>query len=194
MTRTYKRWLLTALIALAPVFTACERAEDINSLENVDVQYNGSPTSSAANNREARLIARTTTSATSGTVYAWVSPGMPATLKAGDYTLFVPKGAIHKMTLFRMEVMSGNYIGVKLNAYTVDGGPVTQFKTLLRLTLPYSEAAAEDVADPSKLLIANVSEDGLNSILELVNAAPNQTARTITGSISHFSDYILGTL
>jgi hypothetical protein len=186
MAKSFKQPLLIGLLALAPLFTACERSADISGVTELPV-----PTVAAARQKTARVVTRQTVS-TSGVVYSqWISGGKSTTLTIGKYELFVPKGAVKKPTLFRMQVLSGDVIGVSLNAWDNSFQPVTQFQAPLRLTLPYDDADFSQFENPSKLLLANIVSDTDTSILELVSPSIDPIHQTITGNITHFSIWSL---
>jgi hypothetical protein len=185
MAKSFKQPLLIGLLALSPLFTACERAADISGLTEA-----ATPTV-ATKPRIARVVTRQTV-ATAGTVYSeWISGGKSTTLTIGKYELFVPKGAVKKPTLFRMQVLAGSVIGVSLQAWDNSWQPVTQFQAPLRLTLPYEEASAFDIQQPERLLLANIISDTDTSILEIVSPSINPIEQTITGNITHFSIWSL---
>ena len=185
MAKSFKQPLLIGLLALAPFFTACERAAEISGVTEAPVM------TSSARPKPARVLKRQGT-ATSGTVYSeWISSGKSTTLTIGKYSLFIPKGAVKKPTLFRMQVLTGEVIGVSLHAWDNSWQPVTQFQVPLRLTLPYDEVSATDIDSTDRLLIANIVSDVDTSILEVVNPSVNPIEQTITGNITHFSIWSL---
>lgn len=197
MTRTYKRWLLTALLALAPVFTACERVDDISSISEGPQFSAQGPTNAPgqAKDKQKRNVTLVSGSPmTPGTVLAWIKPGQDATLAVGGFRLYVPKGSVARPTLITMTVPASQYRKVSLTAVDNKGDAVTRFPQGLSLTIPYDALAAD--VDPSKLVIVYVTQnaDGSHNILEILDASADPVARTVTGTILHFSDYILGTL
>lgn len=191
MTKTYKRYLLAALLTAVPLFAACERVDEISNITAVDApQLNAG----GAPRGLVRLVERvSSTSSAQNVDVQWVFPNFDGTLKVGEYVLLVPAGAVKTPTLFRMEVMTGSYIGVRLHAKDVSGRAVTRFRTPLRLTMPYSEANTEEI-DPTKLVIANIAEDGSARILEVLEASANPSELLVSGLIYHFSDYAVGQL
>ena len=185
MAKSFKQSLLIGLIALAPFSTACERSADISGVTETPVF------TAAARPKPARVLKRQGT-ATSGTVYSeWISSGKSTTISVGKYSLFIPKGAVKKPTLFRMQVLTGDVVGVSLLAWDNSWQPVTTFQVPLRLTLPYDEVSAADIGSTDRLLIANIVSDVDTSILEVVNPSINPTDQTITGNITHFSIWSL---
>jgi hypothetical protein len=185
MAKSFKQPLLIGLLALVPLVTACERSADISGVTEAPVA------AMAARQKTARVVTRQSVS-TSGVVYSqWISGGKSTTLTVGKYELFVPKGAVKKPTLFRMQVLSGDVIGVSLNAWDNNLQPVTQFQAPLRLTLPYDDADFSQFDSPSRLLLANIVSDSDTSILELVAPSVDPINQTITGNITHFSIWSL---
>jgi len=55
------------------------------------------------------------------------------------------------------------------------------------LTLPYSAIDPAAIDDAGDLVVANVSEDGSYSVLEIASTYVDDDAKTVTGKISHFS-------
>jgi hypothetical protein len=185
MAKSFKQPLLIGLLALAPFFAACERSADISGVTETPVQ------TVASKPKPARVLTRSVT-ASSGTVYSeWISAGKTTTLTVGKYSLFIPKGAVKKPTLFRMQVLTGSVVGVSLQAWDNGWQPVTQFQAPLRLTLPYDEVDAGQIQNPDRLLIANIVSDTDTSILEVISPAIDPINQTITGSITHFSVWSL---
>lgn len=184
MAKSFKQPLLIALLALVPVFTACERAADISGLTE-------GPTVAAKPAKGVKVLTRQGV-ATGGTVYSeWISKGKSATLTIGKYQIFIPKGAVRKPTIFRMTVLTDSVIGVSLQAWDNSFQPVTQFQVPLRLTLPYDEASDTELQHPDRLLLANIVSNTDTSILELVAPSIDPVNRTITGNITHFSIWSL---
>ncbi len=180
MAKSYQRTLFIGLLTLAPLFGACEQV-DISGVTEVPA-----PTL-ALKTKQAKIITRAWSSMPGTVMSDWVTAGKSTTLKIGKYELWIPKGAVKKPTTFRMTVLAGPVIGVSLEAIDNKGDAVTHFQVPLRLTLPYDEAASEDIQDPTKLMLANIASETNPTILEVVNAAVDWRHQTITGSISHFS-------
>ena len=194
---TTKRMLLTALLALAPVFTACERADDISSVETNAPSYsvNGNNgNANGLNRRAGNAEALRTTLGQTGSASAWVSGGQAHTLSLNGYTLSVPKGANKGLTLYVMSLVpitdaEGNtYQLVRLKAYDNQYNSVTTFRNPLRLTVPFANADPEQLVDANRLRLGYVA-DGTTSILEVIQVSIDNGNQTITGLISHFSDY-----
>lgn len=183
MAKSYQRTLLVGLLTLAPLFGACEQA-DISGVTDAAAP------AVALKSKQVKVITRAW-SALPGTVTSdWVTAGKATALKLGKYTLWVPKGAVQKPTMFRMTVLGGPVIGVALEAVDNKGEAVTHFQVPLRLTLPYDEADLI-LRNPSDLLLANIASEADQTILEVVNVNVNQKEQTITGNITHFSVWSL---
>lgn len=179
MIQSGKRTLLAALIVLAPMFTACEQVDQISSVEATDITV-------AAKKKFARVVHANVTA--SGWDAGFATAGKSITLQVGQYKLVVPKGAVNKKTYFVMVVLPGTSVSVSLKAYdTSNFAEVSTFRRELFLTLPYSEIDAASIGNESSLRIGNVSEDGAESILEIVDTNVDNNAKTITGKITHFS-------
>jgi hypothetical protein len=179
MFQSGKRTLLAALILLAPMFTACEQVDQISGIDTTDVTV-------AAKRKFAKVVEGNVTA--SGWDADFATQGKGVTLQVGQYKLVVPKGAVGKKTYFMMVVSPGTAVTVSLNAY--DAGTWQEVKTFRRellITLPYSEIDSSVIDNESKLLVANVSEDGSNSVLEIADTNVDNNAKTVTGKISHFS-------
>jgi len=181
MNQSRNRMLLAALLLLAPAFTACERADQISGIETTN--FAAAP----KRNRVASVVNAEVTA--SGIAIGWASYNKGATLSVGQYSLVVPKRAVLAKTMFVMSVTPGSVVAVSLKAYQ-NGVEVKTFVKELSLTLPYSEVIDPTVFgedEDTKLVLANISEDGSYSVLEIVNAEKNDEAKTVTGRISHFS-------
>jgi hypothetical protein len=181
MIQSRNRMLLVGLMLLAPVFTACERADQISGIEATDV------TATAKRDKVAAVVNADVTA--SGIAIGWASYNKGATLSVGQYRLVVPRRAVLEKTMFVMTVTPGHVVSVSLKAYQ-NGTEVRTFAKELFLTLPYSEVVDPTVLnedEEAKLVVANISEDGSYSVLEIVNTEVNNEAKTVTGKISHFS-------
>ena len=194
MTMT-KRTLLTALIALLPLFTACDSVDEISSVTN-GPSFNASADASAAGvgRRVGGAQPLRQTVSQTGTATVTLSAGMSHTLEVNGYSLWIPQGASKGVTRYTMTLVpitdeAGNtYQLVRLKAYDLHGYPITRFRAGLRLTMPYADADPEQLTDEAKLRIGYVT-DGTTNILEIIQVAVNASAQTITGTLTHFSDY-----
>jgi hypothetical protein len=179
MYQSGKRTLLAALILFAPMFTACEQVDRISSVEVTDVTV-------AAKKKIARVVKANVTA--SGSAEGFASAGKGTTLRVGQYKLVVPKGAVNRKTRFVLTVLPGTSVTVSLKAYEAGSGiEVSTFRRELFLTLPYSAIDPSAIDNESKLLVANVSEDGTESVLEIADTNVDNNAKTVTGKITHFS-------
>lgn len=184
MAKSYQRTLLAGLLTLAPLFGACEQA-DINGVTET------APVTLAAKPKPAKVITRTWTTMSGTVVSDWITSGKETTLQLGKYQLHVPRGSVRKPTMFRMTVLGGSVIGVSLEAIDNKGDAVTQFDVPLRLTLPYDDATGSDIADPTRLVLANIVSESNTTILEIVSPSVDLGKQTITGTITHFSVWSL---
>ena len=182
MKKSYKRVLLSALVASMPMFAACERTERISSIETTDF--------AAAPGKARKVTPVTANSTASGTVTGLATHGKELTLEVAGFRLEIPKGTVRHPTVFTMTAVPGEFIKVRLNAYS-GLQEVTQFHRPLTLTMPLSALSAEDLADLQKLVIGNMSEDGQNRIIDVAGATVDRTTNTITGLITHFSDWVV---
>lgn len=179
MIQSSKRMLLSGLLLLAPMFAACEQVDQISGIETTDVTV-------AAKRRFAKVVEANVTA--SGLDAGFATNGRGITLRIGGYQLVVPKGAVTRKTYFVMVVEPGTAVTVSLKAYdAASWQEVKAFRRELFLTLPYSEIDPSAIDDESKLLVANISENGTNSVLEIVDTNVDNNSRTVTGKITHFS-------
>jgi hypothetical protein len=186
MAQSYKRSLLVALVALIPLFTACERMDDLSGVSEV-----GTPpaVTTDAKPKYATLVGRVDDSEVANHVaYVKVNPKRKARLQIGKYVLEIPNGAVTRPTTFRMTVPNNGYIAVELEAWDNFGNPVHTFQQQLKLTLPYEDADLSMVDNLSDLVFAN-TENG--QILECVGTSVDEDRKTVTGQISHFSMWAL---
>lgn len=186
MGKSYQRTLLLSLLLPATVLTGCEQYQDITSVTEPAAYEQAA----VAKPKSAKVLTRHADNSGGTVTTEWVTSGQRATLKLGKYELFVPKGAVQTPTTFRMTVLRGPVIGVSLEAFDNQGNPVREFRTPLRLTLPYDEAHVYNIED-CKLYLANVVSESDLTILEVVNVSVDQKRQTVTGNITHFSLWTL---
>ncbi|HET9440525.1 MAG TPA: hypothetical protein VFO52_10155 [Longimicrobiales bacterium] len=186
MTKSYQRMLFCALLALTPLFSACERADDVSSVTVDPMQA-----TIAFKPGEVRVVSRSTQGGGGYAVSDFVGRNNTATLEVGKYRLQVPRGAVKKPTRFMMVVLENDIIGVRLYAWDRDWQPVRTFSTPLALTLPYDEADEAEIVAGAKLRIANLVSESDPTVLELVAAEPDRINKTVTGRLSHFSVWSL---
>lgn len=183
MKKSMNKVLLGAVVAMLPMFAACERADQISSIETTDF--------AAAPGRSKKVQVVTAHSTASGVVYGYATQGKGTTLDMGNgYRLEVPRGAVKHPTLFVMKVTPGDRVAVSLEAWS-GSEKITTFRVPLQLTMPLSALSAEDLTDTHKLLIANVAEDGTETILDVTHAQVDAANTTITGLITHFSTWVV---
>jgi hypothetical protein len=108
--------------------------------------------------------------------------------------LYVPKGAVAKPTLFRMELPADGTIGADLTATTVGSLTINNvgkagFKVPVYLTFSYGYVKNAP-ANPSLLRIMWKKPDGTYVVQPTY---VNRQYKIATGTLKHFSDYVLGT-
>ncbi len=106
------------------------------------------------------------------------------TVTLGNHRYVIPAGALSRNTTMTMAYAS-------LGAVAVDCGPSPlTFAVPVTLTLSYAGTSyEEDGMDPSELRIWYVAPDGS---MELIGGSVNESARTVSAPVDHFSRYILG--
>lgn len=122
-----------------------------------------------------------------GGVTAMIGPD-GGELKLGQQRLIVPAGAVDAPTEFRMK-KSGTKMQVSLTATRVTTNDVgaAGFAKPLALIFSYGNAASLP-ADLSTLSVVWIRADGT---LEAQPTTLDTTAKTVTGEITHFSDYAM---
>jgi hypothetical protein len=188
MAKSYQRMLFSALVALMPLFAACEQADDISSVTADPVQATATI---AFKPGEVKVVARTNSSGGGYAISDFVGRKNTATLVVGKYKLHVPRNAVAKPTRFMMVVLDNDMIGVRLYAWDRFWQPVSTFRTPLALTLPYDEADESLIYTGAKLRIANVVSESDPTVLELIAGEVNRDNQTVTGRLSHFSVWTL---
>lgn len=188
MAKPYQRTLLVALLSLAPVFAGCDSAVDLSGVPEPAAAI---PTV-AFHPKEVTVVTRVFPGTTGVAISDYVTKGKSATLTIGKYQLVVPRGAVQKPTRFAMVVLENDMIGVKLYAFDKDWNEVRQFEKPVQLTLPYDEADETLLRDKhNKLFIANVVSENDATILEMVSARVDESTKTVTGDLYHFSVWSL---
>ena len=183
MKKSIKQVLLGTVVAMLPMFGACERVDQISSVETTDF--------AAAPGKSKKVKVVTANSTASGVVYGYATQGKGTTLDMGNgYRLDVPRGAVKHPTVFVMKVTPGDRVAVSLEAWS-GNDKITTFRVPLKLTMPLSALSAEDLENTQKLLIANVAEDGSETILDVTNAQVDASKTTIAGFITHFSTWVV---
>lgn len=112
-------------------------------------------------------------------------------LVLGQQRLVVPAGAVDAPTLFAMK-KGGSKLRVTLIAsrITLNDVGAAGFAVPVYLTFSYGNAASLP-GDPSDLSIVWIREDGS---FEPQPTVVDETAKTVTGEIIHFSDYAMATM
>ncbi len=186
MAQLSQRKLFYALLALIPLFAACEQAGDINSsvpAEPVNATIAFKP-------GDVRVVTRRVRG-TGGVVMSdFVTGNKTATLAFGKYKLEVPRNAVRKPTRFVMVVLDNDMVGVRLYAFDRDWEPVRSFRAPLTLTLPYDEADAGQLQN-AVLRVANVASETDPTVLELVAANTDRKHGTVSAKLVHFSVWSL---
>lgn len=106
--------------------------------------------------------------------------------------LYVPKGAVKKPTLFRMELPTDGRIGASLTATSVGSSKTNDvgssgFKKPVYLTFSYAYAT-NPPSNPEQLKIFWEKKNGR---LEAQPTTVHPWWKAATGELRHFSDYIL---
>lgn len=188
-----RRVLYALLLAVTSGLAACEQSDGLGDLTGpAQPQYSASGNGNGPNlgrSRQVTVLQRA--NPLTGDVTYTSSPVGPqgATLSFGSHTLFIPKTAVRHWTIFTATLRAGDEIRIDLRARDMFGD-VTTFKKQVHLTLDLSDANATD-ADLATVAIYYLAPDGT---LEKMPSALNLQARSVTGLLDHFSDYIPGTL
>lgn len=112
---------------------------------------------------------------------AWIGP-KGGTLKAGSHTFVVPAGALSANTYITMESRSGSINRVRFSPEGLSFA--APYKP--RLVMSYGNCV---VSADSRQEIVYV--DSLLQVLETTPSVYNPYDRTVTGVLSHFSDYAI---
>lgn len=189
-----RRVLYALLLAVTSGLAACERSDGLGDLTGpaAQPQYSINPNGNNGNgpnlgrSRQVVVVQRTNP-LTNDVVYT-SSPVGPqgALLDFGGHKLLVPKTAVRHWTIFSATLRAGDEIRIDLRARDMFGD-VTTFKKPVQLTLDLSDASATDLSTVS---IYYLAPDGT---LEKMPSSVNLHARSVTGFLDHFSDYIPGT-
>jgi hypothetical protein len=110
------------------------------------------------------------------------------TIRFNGGSLTVPAGAVSAPTVFNVVLRTHPYIAADLTASTLFGRSVSTFPVPLTLTLSYA-SAGQTVVDPSHISIFWM-QNGL--LVEREPTTANAAARTVSASITHFSEYSPG--
>lgn len=112
-------------------------------------------------------------------------------LRLGNQTLIVPAGAVDAPTLFTMK-KGGSKLRVTLSASRLEYNDIgaAGFAKPLDLIFSYGNVASLP-GDPEDLVIVWIRPDGT---YEPQPTTVDTTAKTVTGEISHFSDYAMASM
>jgi hypothetical protein len=177
MTKRF-RYLPVALTAVA-IFAAC----DVTDSERFLAPDADLVTGSASD------VARTSSAQQGNKTYGLISSS-GGTLAIGGHSLVVPAGAVDQPTWFTLQIVEANAVHVRLKAWRAsDGAPVTQFPNVpVRLKL---DASRLDMLDPSGLVIVYLRDGTYWGAREKVVSAVDTSTWTVTGYLTHFSQYAL---
>lgn len=114
-------------------------------------------------------------------------------LRAGNYFLLVPAGAVRRTTTFTMDVATDGVVSLtafqtRANGTRVDVG-VVGFHKKLTLALHYGNSA-EAIANPQNLRVGWLQSNGS---LSPVASSVSPESRLVYGQLSHFSAYAIAT-
>jgi hypothetical protein len=174
---------VTATAAAAILFSGCESATNERLFApSADVQV----ASTDANNTSVTKT-KTLKLGNKGTALITELGGV---LYVNGHTLKVPAGAVKQATWFSMQVVEANAVHVKLRAWrALDGAAVTQFPSVpVQLIL---DARDVDSLDPTGLVVVYLRDGTYAGAKEKVATSVNTSNWTVTGTLTHFSDYAL---
>ena len=101
-------------------------------------------------------------------------------LRVGPHSLVVPQGALPSTVTITADAPKGDYIQVHFEPEGL------RFSKPTALTLSYAQCGLVN-----GLLLKVVYVDDDRNILETLLSVPNLLAQTVTGRVSHFSNYAL---
>ena len=116
------------------------------------------------------------------------------TLRIGDHELAVPAGTVDRPTVFSIVLTDPQYAKVYLTAIQITStGQIFNVGTAgfakpVRLSLSYGRVT--ETVDPSKLLVLWTRSDG--SLVPMPTTV-DTAGRRVTGELTHFSGYVIGT-
>jgi hypothetical protein len=175
---------LSVMFAVAGL-TGCQNADGLMA---PDANVPAGLASSSTNTSDSWEIVEDSTSATGGVSAVIGVEGGELTL--GKQRLIVPAGAVDAPTTFRMK--KGNArLQVKLTATreTTNDVGSAGFAKPLTLVFGYGNAAALP-ADPADVAVVWLKEDGT---AEAQPTVVDTEAKTVSGTLDHFSDYAMAT-
>ncbi len=103
----------------------------------------------------------------------------------GMIELIIPDGAVPKNTTISIQPITNLMANGNGKAYRMEPSGI-QFKKPLQLIFHYDE---EEIKDSMQLLTGIAMQDNKGQWFSLKNCKIDTTAKTITGNISHFSDW-----
>src|SRR5688500_960788 len=139
----------------------------------------------AANKKQTAFVQRVNALTTGQTQCAWVAPGQTATVAIGANTLEIPRKASSGPATYCMTIKPGSEIAVELRAWDNAGIALHEFRATVRLTLSYADASEA----PTGLRIMYVVN---GEVVEVLGTGQDFNNKTVTSSLRHFSDYIIG--
>jgi hypothetical protein len=115
------------------------------------------------------------------------------TLDVLGHSIFVPKGAVSKPTLFTVFALPGGYVEVDLRAglrgilgILIDIGG-RGFNEPVTVTLSYERST--NIPDPSKLVVLRLN--GLFGEPEVIPTTVDPVNKTVSAKLDHFSRYAI---
>jgi hypothetical protein len=195
-----RRVLYALMLAVLSGVGACERSDGLGDLTGpkgptvqqdllgISLPILDGTSTAAKKQQDVSVITRTNvqsgdmTYTTSDPVTKW-----GAVLNFGGHKLVIPAGAVTNRTTFSATVRGGSEIRLDLRAWD-DRGAVTNFNVPVQLTINLADAATTDLSGVSVFYLSPAGT------VEKQPSVVNWSARTVTGYLTHFSDYIPGTL
>jgi hypothetical protein len=108
------------------------------------------------------------------------------TLELDGHKIVIPEGAVLVATEFTLTVPASNYVEIGVKA---DGAEHFQFEEPVSMTISYERCTRSNI-EKSDLRIFYIDSD--NAILEEMGGTDDKTARTVSTSTDHLSDYAIG--
>ena len=190
--KTNRRVLYALMLAVVSGMAACDRPDGLGDLTGPSVQPQFGANSNGRSNGHSKKdvdFVRRANALTGDVTYTTSAPLGPqgGVLTFGGHKLVVPKNALKHWSHFSATLRAGDELRVDLRAWDMFG-PVTTFRRQVELTLDLSDTNIQDVTGVAVYYLAP------NGDIEKMPTTPNTHARSVTGFLSHFSDYIPGTL
>lgn len=186
---------LLGLFGVAIISGGCEQASSPTAPEPTALHLVEAAPPTSGGGASYALLATPSDSAVASIGY-W-----GGTLSLGGHTLTVPRGAVSDWTRFVMSDPDPLYIGVSLTATSCSNEAcltrgsqndvgAAGFAKPLDLKLSYAKALF--VPDANLLVVVHVTGEYPRVVLDPQPTTIDQVSRTITGSVSHFSRYAIG--